>query len=85
MITRTTLGHTGRPLKAGRAETAMYLLLQTGAIVRLCANMQFAVQSATLRQASLVLAAGLWSTAFLLYLVVYAPYLCNARLDGREG
>jgi uncharacterized protein involved in response to NO len=26
-----------------------------------------------------------WSAAFLLYLAVYAPYLSQARIDGREG
>jgi uncharacterized protein involved in response to NO len=31
MITRTALGHTGRPLRAVRGETMMYLLIQIGA------------------------------------------------------
>jgi uncharacterized protein involved in response to NO len=81
MITRTALGHTGRLLKAGRAETVMYCLLQTGAIARLCANMPFA----DVRQPCLWLAAICWSSAFLLYLAVYTPYLMHPRLDGREG
>lgn len=81
MITRTALGHTGRLLRAGRAESAMYLLLQAGALARLCAN----VLPAASRDL-LLLASGLaWSAAFLLYLVVYGPYLCRARVDGREG
>jgi uncharacterized protein involved in response to NO len=37
------------------------------------------------RDASLLLAAILWSGAFLLYVVVYAPYLFRPRADGREG
>lgn len=81
MITRTALGHTGRMLKAGRAESAMYLLLQAGVLARLAA----AFGEAGLREAGLVAASLCWSLAFLLYCLVYAPYLARARADGREG
>jgi len=80
MITRTALGHTGRPLKAGRAEKFMYHLLGGGAVLRLCANIPDGK-----RDLLLVAAAACWSAAFLLYLIVYAPYLNQPRLDGREG
>jgi len=81
MITRTALGHTGRPLKAGRAEFFMYCFLEAGAILRLCAN----IVPAGNRDFTLYSAAACWSVAFLLYLIVYTPYLSQARLDGREG
>lgn len=81
MITRTALGHTGRMLRAGKAESAMYLLLQAGAVTRLCAN----IVPAGNRDYLLLGSALAWSTAFLLYLLVYAPYLSHARIDGREG
>jgi uncharacterized protein involved in response to NO len=81
MITRTALGHTGRMLRAGRAESAMYLLLQVGAVSRLCANLI----PANARDFVLVGSALAWSAAFVVYLAVYAPYLCRARIDGREG
>ncbi|PMQ07102.1 hypothetical protein JaAD80_28080 [Janthinobacterium sp. AD80] len=81
MMTRTTLGHTGRPLKAGRAEAWMYWLIQLGALARLLA----AVGSAELHL-PLLLAAGLcWSLAFALFVLVYAPWLWRPRVDGREG
>jgi uncharacterized protein involved in response to NO len=32
-----------------------------------------------------VLAAASWTAAFVLYLLVYAPYLVRARIDGKEG
>lgn len=80
MITRTALGHTGRALKAGRADTAMYVLIQLGVLLRLAA-----LFSPWLRDA-LLLAAGLcWSATFLIYLAVYAPRLLAPRVDGREG
>jgi len=81
MITRTALGHTGRMLKAGRAETAMYLLLQAGVLARLAA----ALGAGSLYQAGLVAASIFWSLAFALYCITYGPYLLRARVDGREG
>lgn len=81
MMTRTTLGHTGRQLKAGRNEVWIYGLIQLGVIARFCAS----VNTAGLRDAALIVAAASWSAAFLLFLMIYAPYLYRARLDGKEG
>ena len=81
MITRTTLGHTGRLLKAGKAETAMYLLLQAGVLARLAA----ALGGAGMREWGLVAATACWSLAFALFCIVYGPYLIRPRVDGREG
>jgi uncharacterized protein involved in response to NO len=81
MITRTALGHTGRMLVAGRAETAMYVLLQTAVLTRLFAGLA----AGPWRDRLLLLAGGCWSIAFLLYVLAYAPRLAQARIDGREG
>lgn len=81
MLTRTALGHTGRPLRAGRKEIAMYLLVQGGAVARLCAN----IDQTGSRDTMLVIAALSWSLAFIVYVVVYGPYLTRPRLDGQEG
>lgn len=81
MITRTALGHTGRALKAGRAETFMYVLVTTAVLARFAA----ALTTGTPRDIALVLAAACWSIAFAAYVVTYAPYLSRARIDGREG
>ena len=81
MITRTTLGHTGRSLKAGASETAMYLLIQAGVAARLLA----AAGPVDLRDVAMTASATCWSLAFLGYIAVYGPYLLRARLDGKEG
>lgn len=81
MITRTALGHTGRMLKSGRMEKAMYVLVQAGVLARLAA----AIDGGTWRNPALVIAAACWATAFALYLVKYVPYLMAARIDGKEG
>lgn len=81
MMTRTTLGHTGRVLKAGRFEAAMYMLIQAGAVARLLA--EFA--PGQWRDAALAGSGVFWTGAFALYLVVYTPYLLKPRIDGKEG
>lgn len=81
MITRTTLGHTGRALKAGAADVAMYALIQIGVIARFAA----AVSAGGLRDAALVVTTLSWSIAFIVYVAVYGPYLFKARVDGRDG
>jgi uncharacterized protein involved in response to NO len=81
MITRTTLGHTGRPLQAGRSETLMFLLIQGGAAARFFAS----IVNGDYRQFTLLISAVCWSSGFIVYLWVYAPYLLRARLDRREG
>ncbi|OWW19456.1 NnrS family protein [Noviherbaspirillum denitrificans] len=79
MITRTALGHTGRPLTAGKSELAMYVLIQAGVVARMLAAANL------LRPEMLVATAACWSAAFILYVLVYAPYLMAPRVDGREG
>lgn len=81
MITRTTLGHTGRPLKAGRAEFAVFALIQCGALARVVA----ALTQGGLRDGGLLLSGVCWTVAFIVYVIVYLPYLSSPRVDGAEG
>jgi uncharacterized protein involved in response to NO len=81
MITRTALGHTGRPLAAGRAETLAYVLVHFGALLRVAAAL-----APELGYMELVSASGLaWSAAFLVYFAVYLPRLARPRVDGKPG
>lgn len=81
MITRTALGHTGRPLQAGKAELLMYLLLMGGALMRVLASLHWGTDYRELLLAS----AACWSAAFALYLAVYLPRLAATRVDGNDG
>lgn len=81
MITRTTLGHTGRKLAAGRAEVSMYTLIQAGAVTRVAAGMA----PPEWREALLAVSGACWSLSFALLLFVYGPYLWRPRIDGKEG
>lgn len=81
MITRTALGHTGRPLRAGRIEQAAYLAMLGAALLRVFLPL-LAPQALML---SVQLSAALWSLAFALYLWRYTPLLLRPRADGMPG
>ena len=80
MITRTALGHTGRPLVAGGAEILAYVLVLAAALLRVAAALVLAAYLPLV-----IASAALWSAAFLTYFVAYAPRLARARLDGKPG
>ncbi len=80
MMTRTTLGHTGRPLRAGKMETAMFGLIQLSALSRVLSALGWDYGPALLALSALC-----WTGAFCLYVGVYAPYLAKRRLDGKPG
>ncbi|MDH3219573.1 MAG: NnrS family protein [Gammaproteobacteria bacterium] len=81
VMSRAALGHTGRALVAPRGMIAAYLLVTGAALLRVFGPML--LPSALLTWS--VLGALLWCLAFLIFLVVYAPILCRARVDGRPG
>jgi len=81
MITRTARGHTGRTLEAGRPEVAMFALLPLAVAARLAANLF----DGPARGQALWLSALLWSSAFVVYLLRYGPWLTRPRLDGKPG
>lgn len=81
MMTRTSLGHTGRPLQAGRAELICYLAIQFAALVRVLLPLAL---PALYLQATLA-SALLWSLAFGLFSLRYWPILTRARADGKPG
>lgn len=81
MMTRTARGHTGRPLKADRFETACYVFIALAAVVRVGLPLMDPAQTVH----AVLVSACLWSAAFGLYAVRYWPVLSRPRLDGRPG
>jgi uncharacterized protein involved in response to NO len=81
MVTRTALGHTGRPLAVGRAEVAVYVLVHLGAAVRVLASLAPGPNY----YAVVAVAGVLWSAALLIYFAIYLPRLSRPRLDGKPG
>jgi uncharacterized protein involved in response to NO len=76
VMTRATLGHTGRALHAGPATKASYLALHLAAIARVCASLIPAYYPALLH-----LSAALWIAAFGLFLLAYVPLMLRPRAE----
>ncbi|HEX8308063.1 MAG TPA: NnrS family protein [Allosphingosinicella sp.] len=74
VMTRATLGHTGRDLKAGRATVALYGLATFGAGLRVAAPL-----GAIDYPLAMKLSASAWAGALLLFLFVYGPMLFQPR------
>ncbi len=79
MMTRTARGHTGRPLQVTSLEVAAYFLVLATAVLRAL------VPLAAPQPVVLIVAAAAWSSAFILYLWVFVPWLTRTRLDGKDG
>jgi uncharacterized protein involved in response to NO len=81
MISRVTLGHTGRPLIPPRLVKAAYIAITVAAIIRVVVSAwwpEFAHWG--------IATAGLmWIFAYGIYLYFYAPMLLTMRADGRPG
>ena len=81
MMTRTSRGHTARPLKVGSWEVACYVLVHAAAVVRVVLPLVAPGAYA----AWIALSAALWCTAFAIFTAVYYPILSRPRLDGQPG
>jgi uncharacterized protein involved in response to NO len=81
VMTRASLGHTGRPLIVSGKITFAYLLLTLAVALRVFAHVLWPQQYPLM-----VSIAGLaWMSSFLIYLVVYTPVLVGPRADGKAG
>ena len=76
VMTRASLGHTGRPLAAGPGTTAIYVLVTFAAVLRLFAPLAEAQYLLVL-----TLAGAAWSGAFGLFVLIYARPLTLPRLQ----
>jgi uncharacterized protein involved in response to NO len=74
VMTRTTLGHTGRSLSADRLTGLIYVLLGLAAVVRVAAAFE-----ADWAMQLLVVSAGFWIAGFGLFLWSYGPFLLKPR------
>ena len=80
MMTRASLGHTGRSVSARPLIVVAYVLLSIAALARL------AVTAWPEAMVELVVVSGVaWMLAFTAFFVIYAPILMRPRIDGRPG
>lgn len=78
MVSRVTLGHTGRELSPPPAMTLAFALLNAGGLLRVAVAPWWGVPG-------LWLAATCWVLAFGIFVRYYAPMLVAARVDGHPG
>ena len=81
MMTRTSLGHTGRPLRAGRAELFCYAAVQFAAVTRVLVPLAYPAFYVH----AIVVSGLLWSAAFGVFTFAYWPILSRPRADGKPG
>ncbi|MFI5024434.1 MAG: NnrS family protein [Alphaproteobacteria bacterium] len=77
VMTRASLGHTGRPLSAGAGTKAIYLLVTAAALLRLMVPFADAYSELLLSLAGIA-----WSGAFGLFALLYARPLSQPRVVG---
>ncbi|MGZ9034749.1 MAG: NnrS family protein [Rhodospirillales bacterium] len=80
IMTRATLGHTGRTLHAGTATMVIYVLVTLAVLLRLGATLAPGMYTPLLHSSG-----GAWIAAFALYLAIYGPMLLSPRPDGKPG
>lgn len=81
VMTRVSLGHTGRALVLPRGITTAYVLLACAAVVRAIGPTQAVIGYGE----TVAIAAALWAAAFGVFLWRYAAILWQPRPDGRSG
>ncbi|WP_308515992.1 NnrS family protein [Sphingomonas flavescens] len=75
VMTRASLGHTARELKANTATITLYVLVTVGAVLRVSASLTLIDY-----RIGMDVAGSAWGAALLLFLVAYAPVLWKPRL-----
>jgi uncharacterized protein involved in response to NO len=80
MISRVSLGHTGRPIQVNWVMTTAFLLMVMALVVRVLVP----VLVDDYLQCILISAA-LWCVAFMLFVVKYLPIVFAPRVDGGDG
>lgn len=79
VMTRASLGHTGRPLRASPSTVVIYALVTVGALLRVFGPVFLPEPIAALELAALF-----WGAAFALFAVVYGQILFSPRCDNPD-
>jgi uncharacterized protein involved in response to NO len=82
MMSRVSLGHTGRPLATDHWISVAFLCVLVAGICRVWLPL---LSPATSHYWSYLLSIGLWLFGFGLFAIFYQPVLSSPRIDGRAG
>lgn len=81
MISRVSLGHTGRALIPHKIMSLAFVLISVSALVRTFGP--WLVPEKTLL--FIDMSGGFWIIAFVIFIIAYTPMLMSPRADGRPG
>jgi len=81
MMTRVSLGHTGREMKINNWLLISFMLINIAVVIRVIVPLLFQGDYLLLIQ----IAGGLWIVSFLIFLWVFVPIWIRPRIDGRES
>jgi len=85
MMSRVSLGHTGRDIAASPALVTAFVFVSLGALLRVLGPL-WLMRLFAMPYVAVITSAGLlWAAGFLLFFIVYVPFLMQARVDGRPG
>lgn len=80
IMSRASLGHTGRPLRSSRMATCSFVLINLAALLRV-----FGSTAGLQSTVSYGVSGALWCLSFIFFLWVYSPILFAPRTDGKPG
>lgn len=83
MVSRVTLGHSGRALALNRLSWYLFLGIQLTAITRILSDSQFVFNWHN--ENFNLIAAGIWLLCMSIWVFTYAPMYLTKRADGRPG
>jgi len=81
MISRVSLGHTGRPIHASPLIVLSYLTINLAAVLRVF----WPLLQVSHYPLAITLSGVLWVLAFVFFVIYYSPILLRPRADGRPG
>ena len=82
MVTRVTLGHSGRPLVMSRGVLACFALVQASAVTRVAAEI---AGPGAHYASTLTVSLALWLAGVLTWVILLVPMYLRPRVDGRPG
>jgi len=80
VMTRVSLGHTGRPLELPKGAIAAYVLILAAALVRMLTALEWLPW-----RGGVVVSTAAWFAAFGVFVWRYLPILAAPRADGKPG
>ncbi len=85
LMSRASLGHTGRPLRAGRILPVAFAMVSLAALARIGTSFLTPLLGGDAFDAVLWLSGGLWITAFGLFSILFLPVFMQPRGVAGQG